>query len=177
MPRIGLDFDNTIVCYDRVFHTAAVEQGLMPASVAANKNAVRDFLRAQGGEEHWIALQGEVYGKRMLEADAFPGLAGFLREAEAAVLRLVIVSHKTRYPFKGPRWDLHQAARDWIAAHLGDGLFASENVFFELTKDAKLARIASCGCTAFIDDLPEILTAPAFPVQTRALLFDRRITF
>ncbi|MFN0313426.1 MAG: haloacid dehalogenase-like hydrolase [Burkholderiales bacterium] len=172
MLRIGVDFDNTIVCYDRVFHRAAVEQGLIPPETAADKNSVRDYLRAQGGEEHWIALQGEVYGKRMLEADPFPGFLAFAKAAQAAGAALLIVSHKTRIPFKGPAWDLHQAARDWIAAHLGNAMVPPENVFFELTKDAKLGRIAQCGCTHFIDDLPEILTAPAFPAGTRGLLFD-----
>ncbi len=172
MPRIGLDFDNTIVCYDRLFHAAAVEQGLIPAAIAANKIAVRDFLRAQGAEEQWIELQGEVYGKRMLEADPFPGILAFLAQAQAAGFSLVIVSHKTRHPFKGSQWDLHLAARDWIAKHLGGGWVAQENVYFELTKEAKLARIESCGCTDFVDDLPEILMAPAFPAHTRALLFD-----
>jgi hypothetical protein len=28
--RIGLDFDNTIICYDAVFASAAVERGLLP---------------------------------------------------------------------------------------------------------------------------------------------------
>ena len=27
---IGVDFDNTIVCYDGLFHRVAVEQGLIP---------------------------------------------------------------------------------------------------------------------------------------------------
>jgi len=28
--RIGVDFDNTVICYDKVFHAAAVEKGLIP---------------------------------------------------------------------------------------------------------------------------------------------------
>ncbi len=172
MRRIGIDFDNTMVCYDRVFHTAAVEMELIPASVAVNKIAVRDFLRAQGGEDDWIALQGEVYGKRMQAAEPFPGMIAFVQQAKAADLSLCIVSHKTRHPFKGPHSDLHEAARAWIHRHLGDGLISDELVYFELTKEAKLARIDNCDCETFIDDLPEILTAAAFPEHTNALLFD-----
>jgi hypothetical protein len=31
--RIGLDFDNTIACYDGVFHAAALERGLIPEAL------------------------------------------------------------------------------------------------------------------------------------------------
>ena len=52
MPqRIGIDFDNTIVCYDDVFHEVAREQGLIPNDLPANKGAVRDHLRAIGRED------------------------------------------------------------------------------------------------------------------------------
>ena len=40
--RIGLDFDNTIVTYDSLFHKVATEQGLVPASLPVSKLAVRD---------------------------------------------------------------------------------------------------------------------------------------
>ena len=45
-------------------------------------------------------------------------------------------------------------------------------VFFELTKEEKLARIGSFGCDVFLDDLPEILQASGFPASTRRILFD-----
>ena len=89
--------------------------------------------------------------------------------------QIFIVSHKTRYPFLGPQYDLHRAARSWIERHLlwqDRLLLPTENIFFELTKPEKLARIAACGCEAFIDDLPEILLAEDFPANTARLLFD-----
>ncbi|MGO9771878.1 MAG: hypothetical protein ACLPSW_20490 [Roseiarcus sp.] len=45
-------------------------------------------------------------------------------------------------------------------------------MFFEETKDAKIARIAALELDAFIDDLPEILCMQDFPAQTAAILFD-----
>jgi hypothetical protein len=84
---------------------------------------------------------------------------------------LFIVSHKTRHPFRGPAYDLHDAARSWTRANLR-GLVADENVFFELTKAEKWARIGACRCDLFVDDLPEILLAEAFPKATQPLLFD-----
>ena len=47
-----------------------------------------------------------------------------------------------------------------------------DQVYFELTKDDKIRRVAEIGCDYFIDDLPEILLAPAFPQRTQGILFD-----
>ena len=45
-------------------------------------------------------------------------------------------------------------------------------MFFELTGDAKVARVTGLGCQMFVDDLPEILARPGFPVGMRRVLFD-----
>ena len=74
---IGVDFDNTIVCYDDVFGRVAIERGLVPAAVASSKTAVRDHLRAIGQEDRWTELQGIIYGPRMVDAPMFPGVAEF----------------------------------------------------------------------------------------------------
>jgi hypothetical protein len=175
--RIGIDFDNTLVCYDRLFHRAALEADLIPAHVAPSKNAVRDFLRREGREPAWTALQGIVYGPRMHEAEAFPGAIDFLRQARSHGCELFIVSHKTRTPIIGPEYDLHAAARAWLQANVGDALVPAHRTYFELTKEQKLARIAACGCMIFIDDLPEILRAAGFPGHVGRWLFDPESAF
>lgn len=173
--RIGLDFDNTIVNYDSLFHKVVLEQSLIPADLPRTKLAVRDYLRSQGKEEVWIEMQGYVYGARMSEAEAYPGVFDFFRWGRAHSIAVFIVSHKTRHPFSGPSYDLHEAARKWVGEHLhneSESLIGPEAVYFELTKDEKLARIAELGCSLYLDDLPEILLAPSFPVGTEPLLFD-----
>ena len=172
---LGLDFDNTIVSYDRLFHVVAVEQGLVPHDLAATKLAVRDHLRSLDQEDAWTEMQGYVYGKRMAEAEAFEGVREFLRTARQTGVHLAIVSHKTQHPFIGPRYDLHAAAQDWVDAELVDAegpLIDADSVYFELTKEEKFARIKALDCDFFVDDLPEILCSPAFPARTRAVLFD-----
>ena len=173
--RIGIDFDNTIVSYDALFYKVARELDLVPPEIGLNKVAVRDHLRRIGQEDRWTEMQGYVYGARMDEALAYEGVIDFIRRAKAAGHEITIVSHKTRYPFIGPRYDLHAAARGWIERHLlwdGEQLLPRQNIFFELTKEEKLARIAACGCEAFIDDLPEILLAADFPSGAARWLFD-----
>ncbi|MCH8872612.1 haloacid dehalogenase-like hydrolase, partial [candidate division KSB1 bacterium] len=73
-----MDFDNTIVSYDHVFHMVAVDHGLIDPAVPASKVAIRDHMRRTGNEDAWTELQGYVYGKRMADASAFPGVVEFL---------------------------------------------------------------------------------------------------
>jgi hypothetical protein len=174
--RIGVDFDNTIVCYDDLFWKVATERGLIPAGLPAAKDAVRAHLRRDGREQAWTEMQGHVYGPRMREARPFPGALELLARARQESAEVFVISHRTRFPYLGERHDLHEAARDWIAAHgLHDpsGVALPEgHVFFEESKAAKLARIAQVGCTDFVDDLPELLMGPGFPDGVRRILFD-----
>lgn len=174
--RIGIDFDNTIVCYDGLFHRVALEQGHIDPSIPVSKGHVRDAMRQAGREPEWTALQGLVYGARMSEADPFPGVREFFRRAQERRIELVIISHKTPRPFAGPPYDLHAAALGWLeaqgffdAADLGLG---RDRVHLIPTKEGKLARIGELACNAFIDDLPEILSEPSFPARVERILFD-----
>src|SRR3954468_16326461 len=108
--RIGIDFDNTIACYDGVFYAAALERGLIPAELGRDKNSVRDHLNANGGKDRFTELQGHVYGIRMDLASLYPGFAEFIAAAHRTGHQLFIVSHKTAHPFLGPRHDMHAAA-------------------------------------------------------------------
>jgi hypothetical protein len=175
--RIGIDFDNTIVRYDEVFTDLACRSGLVDASFRGGKQALRDTLRArEGGEEAWQLLQGRVYGAGMTAARLIDGVDAFLRRCLRTGQRVFIVSHKTEYGHGDPkRINLREAALAWMTAQ---GFFADtdyglmrESVFFEATREEKLARIAALRCDVFIDDLDEVLSAPAFPAGVRRILF------
>ncbi|MDQ5985797.1 MAG: hypothetical protein CSYNP_01514 [Syntrophus sp. SKADARSKE-3] len=175
---IGIDFDNTIICYDGLFHQIALEDGLIPGELPAEKNAVRDYLRERGREEKWTEMQGIIYGKRITEAEPYPGIDLFLAYCHEAGIATCIVSHKTKYPYLGPKYDLHDAGYCWLRAkgfldEENTGL-SSRQVYFELTKEEKIARISTLGCTHFIDDLPEILLSDGMPRPTKKILFDPR---
>ncbi len=173
--RIGFDFDNTIVSYDMLFHRVAVEQSLVPASLPKSKLAVRDYLREIDKEDAWTELQGCVYGSRMNDAVAYPGVVEFMKHARDNDISMVIVSHKTLHPFMGPKYNLHDVARGWVETFLLDEsepLIDPERVFFEVTKEEKIARIGQESCDYFIDDLPEILNMTGFPTSTEGILFD-----
>lgn len=173
--RIGIDFDNTIVSYDSLFHHVASEAGLVPPDFPPTKLNVRDYLRKAGKENEWIELQGYVYGARMSEATAFHGVHDFFKWARDNSIVVSIISHKTKYPFIGQKYDLHKATRDWIDTYLVDQegeLIEHDLVYLETTKEEKLKRIGSVECDYFIDDLPEILLSEQFPIATKRILFD-----
>jgi hypothetical protein len=174
---IGLDFDNTIVCYDQAIATLADRLLSVPAHVPRTKLGLRDHLRAEGREPEWTAFQGELYGPGMRHAQPFSGAVETLQFLRAAGHRLVIVSHRSRHPYAGPAYDLHAAARSWVAERLlSIGLFADSAsgnaVNFMETRDAKVDIIAQRGCDVFLDDLPEVLDAPGFPSSAARVLFD-----
>ncbi|WP_374649793.1 hypothetical protein [Dongia sp.] len=173
---VGLDFDNTIACYDHVFHRAAREQDLIPETTPSGKTAVRDYLRAAGREDDWTRLQGYVYGRRMDLAGIYPGVLDVIRQCLAAGIPIKIISHRTRHPYLGPAYDLHAAARTFLEER---GLFDvtrgglnPEDVFFEAELTAKLHRIGEQACTHYLDDLPEVLGHAAFPAGVERFLFD-----
>jgi hypothetical protein len=175
--RLGLDFDNTIVCYDELFHRLAAERTLVPPPPpgrAWSKSRVRDHLRAAGQEEEWTRLQGQAYGPRIREAKPFPGVLDFISLCRRESIPVFVISHKTKRPYLGEPHDLHAAALEWLGHHgffnAGAGL-ALCDVFLEETKAGKLARIRQQKCSHFIDDLPEILGDGAFPEGVERILF------
>lgn len=172
--RIGLDLDNTLVCYDRVFAAAAAELGVSVG--AGGKTAIRDELRRRGDETAWQRLQGQVYGRLMPMAQLMEGAAGFLRRCRDNRVPVWIVSHKTEYGhFDSARVNLRVAARAWLGAQgfFDAGGFAldANRVFFEDDRHAKVARIGTLDFTHFVDDLPEVLDDPGFPASVRRLLY------
>jgi len=173
--RIGLDFDNTIICYDDVFLSAAKRKGLLADSFVGNKQDIRDTIRLlPDGETEWQRLQGIVYGRGVADALMFDGVGNFLQRCCESRVPVVIVSHKTEFGHFDPdRLNLRDAAREWMRAQ---GFFdrfglSEQNVFFETTRSEKIARIATLGFTHFVDDLEEVLTDPDFPEGVSRILF------
>ena len=172
---IGIDLDNTLVCYDDLFHAAACEERLIEPSLPRSKERVRDAIRLlPDGERKWTRLQAMIYGPRLSAATMFEGSDVFLRRCARSRTRVRIVSHKTPSArLDGRSVDLRQSALAWLTAH---GFFAEfglspRDVFFEASRADKLERIRSLRCTHFIDDLAEVFDDAAFPRETVRLLF------
>jgi hypothetical protein len=172
---IGIDLDNTLVCYDDLFHIAAREERLIKPSLPKSKEKIRDAIRLlPDGEARWTRLQAIVYGPRMGGAELFQGAGDFLRRCAAGGVRTVIVSHKTRFAaLDGVRVDLRRSALQWLetAGFFSEFGLSRRDVFFESTREGKIKRVQALRCTDFIDDLVEVFAGGAFPPRTRQLLF------
>ena len=175
---IGVDFDNTLVSYDRLFVEEAAASGWVPNIQRATKKDVRDALRAAGadGEERWQMLQARIYAHRIADAELMEGAGQFLRRCREREIPVVIVSHKTQHaPYDPDRTDLRKATLAWMER---TGFFEPDgfalprgNVHFETTRREKIDRIVQRGCSDFIDDLEEVFREEAFPRAVRRHLF------
>jgi hypothetical protein len=174
--RIGIDFDNTIARYDFSFQEVATKMGLAAAG-ARSKSAIKQtILERSGGDLDWQRLQGQVYGKYMLRAEVFPGFLEFLYLCRARGHRVFVVSHKSEFGhFDAERVPLRDQARKWMEVNNLFGgerpLIAMGDVYFEPTREAKVARIKELQCTHFIDDLVEVFEESDFPEAVQKILF------
>ncbi|SVA70966.1 uncharacterized protein METZ01_LOCUS123820, partial [marine metagenome] len=144
--RIGLDFDNTLVCYDAVFASESKKLGFMPLNWRGSKQDLKDELqRRADGERLWQTLQGRVYGFGMEKAVLFPGVTPFLMRGRYRGDEIFIVSHKTEYGhFDSTKTPLREVSLAWMESK---GFFeksrfglSKENVFFEQTRSQKVER-------------------------------------
>jgi hypothetical protein len=176
-PRIGIDFDNTIVSYDELMYRAAVERGLISNGAERTKRAVRDRIRRlPDGEVEWQKLQALAYGPLMADARPTDGAEEFIRWSRGHGIPVFIVSHKTEYAsYDVTGTNLRGAALDWMTARgffEHDGLDISrEAVYFESTRAEKIARISAIGCSHFIDDLEEVFLEVSFPSGVQKILY------
>jgi len=175
---IGIDFDNTIANYDEPMHQWAVGRGLVPPGLPKNKKLIRDAIRAlnEDGESSWRALQAYSYGPGMAEARPMAGVKDFVGACKERGIPVRIVSHKTEFAnFGDPGVNLRKTALRWLeaqgfvdSARIGVG---RDQIFFESTREEKVARIRALGVTHFIDDLEETFLEKSFPNGVEQILF------
>ena len=173
---IGIDFDNTIITYNEVFHKYALKLGLILNDVKKNKQAIRDAIRLlPEGNDKWTNLQGLVYSKHMDEARLTQGIDRFFKACKKNSFKVSIISHKTLYPALGPRINLQTAANRWLENinFLSKFGLTEKNIVFEETLEGKLDQIAKKRCAYFIDDMKEVLVHPDFPKGVGRILYSQ----
>lgn len=178
MFRIGIDFDNTIACYDQAFSEVALLMGLMKNEqvVSSKVDTKALILERPDGDVAWQRLQGKVYGKHMMLAEVFPGFYEFLCLSKLRGHNVFIVSHKSEFGhFDEEQVPLREQAMAWLAKN---GFFQKngfplkrQSVFFESTREGKIQQIRDLACTHFVDDLREVFEAPLFPADVNKILF------
>lgn len=177
--RIGLDFDNTLVEYGHAFRDLAVAFELVPESIPPDKSAVRTWVWEHHNDEVWQSLQAKVYGPQIDLGRLTDGAKDFLLICREQGAKLYVVSHKTQFAAIAPDGvNLHSAAMGWmetrgffLPVNKGGVGFSPDEIFFEKTRTAKIARINQLGCNVFVDDLPEVLTHPDLSANVEGILY------
>ena len=173
--RVGIDIDNTIICYDKAFASLAKKLGFdVPSS--ASKQEVKAWFHQNGLNEEFTILQGQIYGKFISMAHIFEGVPHFIADAIRKRHQLYLVSHKTKYPIKGDQVDLHEAAINFlseqnIVCNQKPNTVPLNNVYFAQTLESKVQKIADLNLDFFIDDLLVVLTHEKFPETSRPIWF------
>ena len=173
--RIGIDFDNTIANYDQAFPNVARILGY--ETKTNNKRDLKAELQAlENGDSHWQKVQGLAYGRHISFATLYPGVFEFILRAKSLGVELFIISHKTEFGhFDEQKMPLRDAATSWLIDQniVGNAKtqIVATNVFFAATRDEKVEKISELNLDVFVDDLEEVLSDRAFPIQTRKILF------
>lgn len=174
---IGVDFDNTIVSYDRLIQDEALRRGFISKDTQGSKKEIRDHIRLlPDGENEWQRVQASIYGPRMHEADLISGVRAFFQACKKNNIQTYIISHKTKYAnFDETGANLREAALNWMTQQQvfddsGFGI-AQGDVFFGATRLEKIEHIQRLQCTHFIDDLEEMFLESAFPASIQKILY------
>tara|TARA_B100000886_G_C20259506_1_gene422259 strand:+ start:32 stop:628 length:597 start_codon:yes stop_codon:yes gene_type:complete len=170
--KIGIDFDNTIISYENLFYDIALAKGLINKEIKPTKISVRNFLRSRNQDYIFTGIQAEVYGPLIKKAKVFPNIQNTLNRFSQEH-KFFIVSHKTRNPYIGPKYNLHKYASDWLKSkslHPSIENSPIKELYFEETIEKKIERIDQLECDFFIDDLPKVLKL--LKKEIKPILFD-----
>jgi len=182
IPRIGIDLDNTIACYDDAIMILSEKLQGLPTDLPRTKKSLRNYLHQKERHDDWTSFQGLLYGPGMSYARAFDGAIEYMQKLQAAGYDLWIISHRSRYPYAGEKYDLQMAAEQWIKGELqSQGLFLGNKnsncdeprYQFHETKASKIESIMELEIDIFVDDLPEIISEAKMLGLECGILFDR----
>lgn len=164
--RIGIDFDNTIICYDDLFIRAVKEKEWdLGVDCGESKAAIKERLvQLDGNDFRWQEMQAIVYGILIKDANPFSGVLETLQYLkDSGNYELFIVSHKTPASLYLKHITLIDKAQLWIKDRKLTDFIPEENIFFRPVRDEKINVIRDLNLDFFIDDLLEVLHDKNFP--------------
>ena len=177
--RVGIDIDNTLICYDKASSLAKKTGFDVPSS--ASKQETKAWFH-----KHGYMKNLQFFKVRFMENSSFwrtylRRCAHFIADAIRQGHQLYLVSHKTKYPIKGHQVDLHEAAINFlseqnIVCNQKPNTVPLNHVYFAQTLESKVQKIADLNLDFFIDDLLVVLTHEKFPETSRPIWFSSEKT-
>ncbi len=173
--RIGIDFDNTLVSYDKLFKQIIKSKKWPLAKGEATKEQLKKvLLSSEPNDLKWQEIQSMAYGtEHMLKAKSFDGALECIKFLKRSGCEVYIVSHKSKKSHFDESKDLHEFAKKWIKENNIHKVISLKNIFFEETLEKKNNRIKEINCHFFIDDLEKVFKHPSFPSSCIPILFSK----
>ena len=135
---------------------------------------IKDF-----NEREWTKLQGVVYTEGLKYAKLYDGCLNALKKIDQKGHKLMIISHKTKYPVIGKKINLHEKTLNWINENIFEKRkfidFKLDDIYFNQTKKDKINKVIEKKCNVFIDDLEVILNS--LPNSIVKILFTKDYKF
>ena len=162
MIKLGIDLDNTIICYDKLIYNLARKKfsKLNLKNKKISKKNIKNEIIKNYGNGQWTKLQGIIYGKEIINSILFDGFYEIIKELRDD-FELFIISHKTKYPAIGKKVNLRDSAKSFLKKNkisfCKNELIKNKNIHFANTKKQKIEIIKNNKIDIFIDDLDEIL--------------------
>ena len=174
---VGLDLDNTIICYDNLFLKLLREQAWCKEQPDGKQELKNVVVALEDGQQKWEFLQWQAYGPRCSEASLSPGFIDFMAQGQQKNIKFCVISHKTVFA-KQDLQKIHPLREIAMQTLEKWGLFCvpglpltKNDIHFADHRDEKLTMINKMACDVFVDDLYEVLDHPKFPLSTKPIWF------
>jgi len=174
MIKIGLDFDNTVINYNKIYIFFNKRLNLKIAKNKINKNTVKRKIIENYSEHYWTFVQEEIYGKflHMIHPDV--NFKDFILKLKKKKVKFYIISHKTKYSEFSKKYKLRNEALHWINKNISYYKF---NVNFFDTAQEKINFIKKENIHYHIDDLYDIFENKNFNKNCKKIFFNIKKNF
>ena len=94
---IGIDFDNTLVCYNKsIFH---ISKKIFAVSDELNtKSKIKEYITDSYGNLAWTKFQGELYGPGMQFAEPYENAVKTLSDLSSSGIKPINIKSQNKIP-------------------------------------------------------------------------------
>lgn len=156
MSFVAFDLDNTIFDYETSLLQLKLDRAELNTLSASNKTDFKLQVITEFGEDYWTELQGFLYTEYVAYSRIDPEFIDLLNYLKVNKWQTSIISHKTEFPYMGPKLNMRECALKRLEV-AGIEKLLTDGVHFFGTKQAKVNYINAVKPNIYIDDLEEIL--------------------